>query len=494
MKTERTRFGIEGLDAVLDGGLPTGLMYLVVGYPGTGKTTLGFQFLLEGNRAGEPTLYITLSETEEEVATVARSHGWSLEGVSFFGLDAAEQALGLGDQQTMFDPSDIEFRETSRAVLAEIERVSPARVVFDSLSELALLARDPLGFRRELLLLKRDIMRRGATTLVMSDRTSEETDRHLHSLAHGVIELDEISPEYAPERRRLRVRKLRGSRYRGGFHDFEIRRGGVELFPRLVAAEDGEAFDAAPLASGVPELDRMLGGGLPRGASTLAMGPAGSGKSSIVSLFTHASAEAGEPAAVFLFDEERRTFLDRAEALGHPLRPHTERGLVEVQQVAPAELSPGEFIHRVRHAVETRGARFVAVDSLNGYTYAMSGERFPNMQMHETLSYLAKSGVATMLVLTHSGLLGPMRSPAGLTYIADALLLTRFFEAGGQLRRAVSMLKNRVGYHDTYIRELRFSPSLSVSEPLRDVEGVLSGVPQPRRQSTWPVTEGDVDA
>lgn len=460
-------------------------MFLVEGHPGTGKTTLSFQFLLEGVAKGESTLYITLSETKGEVDAVARSHGWDISKIHTLDLSAAEEALGLADAQTMFDPSDVEFRATTKAIMDMVERVSPNRVVFDSLSELTFLARDALAFRRELLLLKRALMKRGATVLLVSDGTAPSADRHLHSLAHGVLELEEMAPEYGPERRRLRVRKLRGSSFRGGFHDFAIRHGGLEVYPRLIAAEHGVPFSSEPLASGNANLDTMLGGGLSRGASTLFMGPAGSGKSTMLSVFAHASVERGEKAALFLFDEEADSLLRRAEAVGLPLRAHLDSGALTIEQIDPAQLSPGELVHQIRTEVETRGARFVGLDSLNGYVFAMPEERFLTVHLHQLLSYLAKYGVATAMVMAQSGMVGPMTTPADVTYVADAVVLFRFFEAEGEVRRAVSMLKKRSGPHGSAIRELEFGDgAMHLSEPLVSFQGVLTGVPKlsdPRR-------------
>lgn len=475
----RISSGIPGFDSILFGGWPVGRLYLVHGLPGTGKTTLGFQFLLDATRHGQRALYVSLSETKAEVQGVAAAHGWSLEGVDIFELEAAEHVLGLADEQTMFDPSDVEFRATSRAILLEVERVRPDRVVFDSLSELALLARDTLAFRRELLTLKRELANRGSTVMLLSDGTAPDADRHLYSLAHGVVEMEERTPDYGPQRRRLRVRKLRGSDYRGGFHDFEIRRGGLEVFPRIVApVEVRPPAEAPPLASGLGSLDALLGGGLPQGASTLFMGPAGSGKSSLVALFAHASAEAGSPAAVFLFDEEVPSFLNRTRGLGRDLAPHVEAGRVTVTHVNPAQLSPGELMLRVRRAVEEKGARYIAIDSLNGYVYSMAEERFLIPQLHQLLSYLARSGVTTGLVLAQAGLLGEVSSPAEITYIADTVVLLRFFESGGEIRRAISVVKKRSGVHDRTIRELRLDHRIRVGEPLREFDGVLTGTPR----------------
>ena len=476
--SESVSSGIAGFDDILGGGWPAGQIYLVLGLPGAGKTTLGLQFLLDGAAKGERVLYVTLSETLVEIQHVFAAHGWSMDGVEVFELGQAHDALGLGDPPTMFDPSDVEFRETTRALREQIDRVAPRRVVFDSLAELALLARDNLAFRRELLMLKQILIERGTTALLLSDTTTPDADRQLQSLCHGVLNMDDLAPEYGTERRRLRLRKLRGRRYRGGYHDFRIDRGGVTVFPRLIAAEHGEPFSKEPLRTGIAHLDRMLGGGLPRGGSALLMGPAGSGKSCLVSHFAAALAKDGQPASVFLFDEVVDSFVSRAEGLGLDLQAHIDSGLLEVRQVDPAQLSPGEFVHLVRTAVEERGARMIAIDSLNGYMHAMPEERFLTVQMHELLTYLNQMGVMAVLVLAQAGMIGNMTTPADLTYIADSVILTRFFEAGGEVRRAISILKKRRGPHEMAIRELRIGvEGLQVGKPLSTFRGVLSGVP-----------------
>lgn len=470
--------GIEGLDDILHGGWPAERMYLVIGQPGTGKTTLGLQFLLDGCRRGESVLYISLSETWDEVVHVARSHGWDLTGVAAYELTAAEKALGLADQQTMFDPSEVEFRETTRSILERIQSLRPRRVVFDSLSELALLAREPLAFRREILLLKRALIDHGATVLFLSDSTTPEADLQLQSLAHGVVVLEELAPEYGPERRRLRVRKLRGTKFRGGYHDFRIETGGVHVFPRLVASEHGEPISGEPLRSGLEALDALTGGGLRPGSSTLILGPAGSGKSSIASQYALGALRAGDRAAIFSFDESTDMLLRRTSGVGQPLAEHLASGALLVRQVDPAEMTPGEFVHAVRQAVEQHGAHYVSIDSLNGYIYAMPQERFLHLHVHELLSYLSQKGVVTTLLLAQHGVVGTMNTPVDVTYVADAVMVLRVFEARGRMRRAVSMLKKRDGMHESTIRELEIRPgALHIGEALDDFQGVFTGVP-----------------
>ena len=475
----RLATGSAGLDSVLNGGFPANHLYLLEGDPGTGKTTLALQFLLEGARLGEPVLYVTLSETKEELTAVARSHGWSLEGVNLHELVPPEESLKTESQYTIFHPSEVELGETTRAVIEEVERIQPRRVVFDSLSEMRLLARDPLRYRRQILALKQFFAGRHSTVLLLDDRTSADSDLQVQSIAHGVVMLEQLMLDYGAERRRLRVSKLRGSRFRGGYHDFTIRTGGLEVYPRLVAADRRAEFRSEASPSGVAELDSLLGGGLDRGTATLLMGPAGSGKSSLAAHFAAASAVRGERAAAFIFDEGVNTYLNRAAGLGTDLRAEVEAGRLTVQQVDPAELSPGEFAHAVCAAVERDGARLVVIDSLNGYLQAMPDERFLTAQMHELLTYLNQQGVVTLLVMAQHGLLGPMSSPVDVSYLADTVVLLRYFEAGGAIRRAISVVKKRTGRHEDTIREMRLSASrgVEIGEPLTAFRGVLTGVP-----------------
>ena len=475
----RLATGSAGLDDVLNGGFPANRLYLVEGDPGTGKTTLALQFLLEGARRGEPVLYVTLSETKEELTAVARSHGWSLEGVTLHELVPPEESLKAESQYTIFHPSEVELGETTRAVVAEVERIQPRRVVFDSLSEMRLLARDPLRYRRQILALKQFFAGRKSTVLLLDDRTSADADLQVQSIAHGVVMLEQLELDYGSERRRLRVSKLRGSRFLGGFHDFAIRTGGIEVFPRLVAAGRASEFQQEAVRSEVTELDTLLGGGLDRGTATLVLGPAGSGKSSLAAHFAAASARRGESAAAFIFDEGINTYLNRAAGLGTDLRTEVEAGRLKVQQVDPAELSPGEFAHAVCGAVESGGARVVIIDSLNGYLQAMPDERFLTAQMHELLTFLNQQGVVTILVMAQHGFMGAMNSPVDVSYLADTVILLRYFEAAGAIRRAISVVKKRTGPHEDTIREMRLSASrgVEVGEPLTAFRGVLTGVP-----------------
>jgi len=475
----RLATGSEGLDQVLNGGLPANRLYLVEGDPGAGKTTLSMQFLMEGAARGEAVLYVTLSETKEELTAVADSHGWSLAGINIHELVPAEDSLRTEEQYTIFHPSEVELGDTTKTIIEEVERIQPRRIVFDSLSEMRLLARDPLRYRRQILALKQYFAGRLCTVILLDDRTSTDADLQVQSIAHGVIELEHIALDYGAERRRLRVTKLRGSRFRGGFHDFNIKTGGVEVYPRLVAADHRQEFKAESVSSDVPELDTLLGGGLDRGTSTLLMGPAGSGKSSLAAQFVAASAGRGERAATFIFDEGITTYLKRADGLCCGLREEIEAGRVTVQQVDPAELSPGEFAHKVRASVERDGAGLVVIDSLNGYLQAMPDERFLTAQMHELLTYLNQRGVVTLLVMAQHGFMGTaMNSPVDVSYLADTVVLLRYFEAAGAIRRAVSVIKKRTGFHEDTIRELRLSSAgITVGKPLSEFHGVLTGVP-----------------
>jgi circadian clock protein KaiC len=475
----RLTTGNAGLDRVLEGGFPANRLYLVEGDPGTGKTTLALQFLLEGARRGEPVLYVTLSETKEELLAVADSHGWSLDGIRIYELVPAEESLKTESQYTIFHPSEVELGDTTNAVIEEVERLQPRRVVFDSLSEMRLLARDPLRYRRQILALKQFFAGRQCTVLLLDDRTSTDGDLQVQSIAHGVLMLEQLAVEYGGERRRLRVVKLRGSRFRGGYHDFNILTGGVEVYTRLVASDHRREFKKETVSSSVPELDELLGGGLDRGTSTLIMGPAGSGKSSIAAQFVACAARRGEVSAAFVFDEGIDIHLARAAGLGNDIHADVEAGRILVQQIDPAELSPGEFAHRVREAVEQGGARLVVIDSLNGYLQAMPNERFLTAQMHELLTYLNQQGVITLLVMAQHGFLGSqMASPVDVSYLADTVMLLRYFEAGGAVRRAISVVKKRTGYHEDTIRELRLSAKgIEVGDPLTAFHGVLTGVP-----------------
>ncbi len=474
----RLATGIDGLDDILEGGFPPHRLYLIEGEPGTGKTTLALQYLMEGVRLGETGLYITLSETREELKAVARSHGWLLEGFDIFEAVAPINSLKPDAQYTIFHPAEIELGETMNAILKEFERVQPARVVIDSLSEMRLLAGEPLRFRRQVLALKQYLAGQKGTVLLLDDKASGH-DLQIHSIVHGVVSLEHLAVEYGAERRRARVTKLRASKFRGGYHDFTILTGGLKMFPRLIAAEHHSGFDGGSASSNIPALDRLLGGGLDRGTSTLMLGPAGSGKSTLATQFAAAAAARGERTAAFIFDELRETFMGRAAGVGIEMTKFVKKNLITIQQVDPAELSPGEFAAAVRRAVDVDGARVIIIDSLNGYLNAMPEERFLSVQMHELLTYLNQQGVVTMLVMAQHGFLGSnMVTPVDVSYLADTVLVLRYFESQGAIHRALSVVKKRTGRHEASIRELEIrADGLRVGEPLSQFRGILTGVP-----------------
>ncbi|HEY5897619.1 MAG TPA: ATPase domain-containing protein [Burkholderiales bacterium] len=477
--------GVPGFDDIVGGGLTPNRLYLVEGDPGAGKTTLALQFMLEGARKDEQVVYVTLSETRGELEGVARSHGWTLDGIHVHDLLPSQENLLPDGHTRMFHPSEVELSDTTRAILEEVERRRPKRVVFDSLSEMRMLAQNPLRYRRQILALKQFFVGRDCTVLLLDDRTAEVNDLQLHSLAHGVITMEHLAQHYGAERRRMRVLKMRGKHFRGGWHDFMIRRGGLDVFPRLVAAEHHTPFKAEPLKSGNAGLDHLLGGGIDRGTSVLIMGPAGAGKSSIATQYAVAAAERGEHAAMFIFDESRATLFQRTAGIGMALQKHYDAGRIRLQQVDPAELSPGEFAHVIKRTVQQNDTRVLIIDSLNGYMNAMSEERFLQIHLHEVLTYLGQQGVVTFLVVAQHGLIGThMQTPIDASYLADSVLVLRYFEAAGKLRRAVSVLKKRSGAHENALRELRLtSGGIWVGEPLADFHGVLAGTPSMLRSA-----------
>ncbi len=475
--TDLARTGISGLDSLLRGGLPRDRVYLVEGDPGTGKTTLAMQFLREGVSHGEPVLYVTLSETEAELHAAARSHGFDLEGITIFELTPSDTAILPENQYTVFHPSEVELGETTKAIMAVVDRIKPTRVVFDSLSEMRLLARDPLRYRRQILALKQLFMGRGATVMLLDDRTSGAHDLQLQSLANGVISLEQLAPEYGVPRRRVRIVKLRAVNYEGGFHDLIISTGGLIVYPRSVpileAARPRQAF-----SSGVAQLDTLFGGGLDRGTTVLFVGPAGVGKSALGAQFAVAAAKRDERAAVYLFDESVETYCWRAQGMNCDVAGATSTGHIKLRGIDPSSLSPGEFVHHVRTSVEVDGARVIIIDSLNGYLNAMTQEQYVVMQLHELFMFLRHRGVLTIVILAQQGLIGTMQSPVDLSYLADTVVLMRYFEATGEIRQAISVMKKRSGPHERTIREFRLdADGIRVGEPLTQFRGVLTGVP-----------------
>ena len=479
---DRAATGIAGLDGILGGGLPRNHAYLLRGDSGSGKITLGLQFCLTGAAQGERVLVLTTCESEAELHAIARSHSWDLGGVRIHYHDVRDYLGGHADQ-SVFQPAEVELPKTIEELLEVIDRLNPERLLIDSLSEIRVTAGDPRWFRRQVLALKDDLADRRCTALFCSD--ARDPDQTVKSIIHGVVELEQLALDYGPDRRRLRVAKLRGQTYGSGYHDFKIRTGGIEVYPRLVAAEHRAPFEPEVVSSGVPELDAMAGGGIDRGTATLLLGPAGTGKSTVACQFAEAAVRRGERAALYVFDERIQTMLRRARGLGLDLQGALDRGMLEVRQVDPAELTPGEFSHAIREAVAERGVRLVVIDSLTGYVHAMPDERLLTLHLHELLSYLGQQGVTVLLVMAQHGLPGtPRQAPFDLSYISDSVLLFHTFEYAGELRKAVSMYKRRGGAHEPTIHPLQFSPQgIQIGEPLRRFRGILSGSAEEIREA-----------
>jgi circadian clock protein KaiC len=478
---DRILTGIAGLDDILGGGIPKGHLYLVEGEPGTGKTTLALQFLLEGVSRGEKGMYITLSESKKELEQVARSHGWSTDVLSIYEMIPPDEDLSSEAQYTVFHPSEVELADTITAIMQQIETVNPERIVLDSLSEFRMLARDALRYRRQILALKRHFAGLNCTVLLLDDRSAEggANDLQLQSIAHGVIKLQSLERDFGIRRRRLEIHKLRGSKFREGYHDYSMRTGGISVFPRLIASEHKAGFERKCVESGLQELDDLFRGGIDTGTSTLLMGPAGCGKSTIALRYAVSAAERGEKAIIFTFDESLATLTGRANGLGMDVTKHINAGLLEIEQIDPAELSPGEFVSRICRLVEEQNLRVVVIDSLNGFLNAMPHEQFLAMQLHELLAYLSQQGVATLLTMAQHGFFGVTESPIDVSYLADTVLLFRYFEQAGAVRQALSVVKKRSGPHERTIRELIFGEGcIVVGPPLDEFDGVLTGNPQ----------------
>ncbi|MFZ6654322.1 ATPase domain-containing protein [Undibacterium sp. TJN19] len=487
-RTTRISTGIAGLDDILCGGLTAQRVYLVEGSPGTGKTTLGLQFLLEGVAQGQPGLYITLSETADELNAVAESHGWDIGKITVFEL-ANDNSLHPDAQQSVFHPSEVELGETTKSVMDRVNELKPLRIVFDSLSEMRLLAQNPLRYRRQILALKQFFALRDCTVLLLDDK-SNSPDQQLHSIAHGVISLEQIAQEFGKERRRINIIKMRGIKFRGGYHDYVLDTGGLRIFPRLVAAEHIFQFEPHTSSTGLPSLDKLLGGGLVAGTNSLIVGPSGIGKTTLSVRCLLSALERGEKAAFYLFDEGLGTFFARSASLGTEIRPYVESGQLTVQHIDPAELAPGEFAQMLRDAVELSSVRFIVIDSLNAYLHAMPGEHYLTLQMHELLSYLNQQGITTVLVLGQHGLIGEVRTDVDLSYLSDTTVLLRFFESNGRLRRAITVIKSRTSNHLLTIHELQLAAGgIAIGEALEGFEGVLTGLPTYRGTTPMLVEE-----
>jgi circadian clock protein KaiC len=475
---ERTPAGIPGIDSILGGGLPRGQMFLIDGSPGVGKTTLALQFLLEGVRRKERCLYVTLSETKSELESVADSHGWALDGIDIVELAEVESHFNVKAQNTLFQPAEVELTSLSKLLVETFDRIAPARMVLDSLSEVRLMAQNPLRYRRQVLAFKQHFAQGKCTVLLLDDRSASGRDVQVQSIVHGMITLQTVPLKFGISRRFLNVPKMRGSTFREGNHDYVIKAGGLTVFPRLVAVEKQDGFRKETFGSGNPELDKLAGGGLDTGTGTLFMGPAGSGKSTVASMFAARAAHAGQKALYFAFDEVPAILIDRAQEIGLDFEGAMRSGMLEIRQVDPAEVAPGELADEIHQSV-TKGTRMVVLDSLNGYVNAMPQEEFLHLHLHELLTFLNQHGVVTIMVLAQHGLVGPMGAPVDVSYLADTVLLTRFFEARGAMKKAVSIIKKRSGAHEDTIRELTMSPAgVAIGPPLVHFEGVMTGVPR----------------
>ena len=486
--SSRARTGVPGLDEILLGGLPAGRLYLVDGHPGVGKTTLALQFLRTGVMQGERCVYVTLSETREELDVVAESHGWTLDGITIIELAQIERTLATTSESTLFQPAEVELNSLAKLLLEEFDHIRPQRMVLDSLSELRLMAQNPLRYRRQILSFKQHFSQSDCTVLLLDDSAAGPDDQ-VHSIVHGMVSLLTVPLKFGINRRYLTVAKLRGSRFREGHHDYVIKQGGLTVFPRLVAADHpAEKQERRLYSSGNPELDALVGGGLHAGTGTLFIGPAGSGKSTVACMFAACAAQHGHRVLYYAFDETRQILLDRARQIGLQFQSHMDSGLLRLSQVDPAEIAPGELASDIVHAVDEGGAEVIILDSLNGYVNAMPQEEFLHLHLHELLTYLNQRNVLTIMILAQHGLIGTMGTPVDVSYLADTVLLMRFYEANGSLNKAVSIVKKRSGPHENTIRPMAISSNgITIGAPLVGFEGVMTGVPKMiARMSTWP--------
>lgn len=476
--SSRITTGIPGLDEILCGGLPENQIYLLQGKPGTGKTTCAMQFLKEGARLKGKSLYVTFSETEQELETVAKSHGWDLSAIEILALSTISRETAKQTKNTLFNPSEVELKRVIALLLDRIEQIKPDRLVFDSVSELRLLAESSLRYRRQMLSFKEFFIGRGATVLFLDDLTTEAGDVHVQSIVHGVLLLEKFRAAYGAERRQMHIVKLRGVAFRGGTHDYLIEQGGVRIFPRLVAADHPGEYNKKTYLSGVDSLDSLLGGGLDRGTSNLFMGPAGTGKSTLAMKFAATACERGERVALFNFEESVANVLYRARCLGFDLSKHLDSGHLTLRKIDPAELTPGQFASLLFESTTENKVDMVIIDSLNGYIHAMPEAQFLMLQLHELLAYLGNQGVVTIMVLAQAGIMGQMQTPLDLTYLADTVVVTRFYEAFGAMKRAIAVVKKRTGAHEDTLRELTIGPGgVNVGPILKDFRGIFTGVP-----------------
>ena len=479
MQTEKCQTGVPGLDEILSGGLPRNHLYLLQGKPGTGKSTIALQFLLEGVRTGEKSLYVTFSETKLELETVAKSHGWNLENLDILELSAISSSIGTSSQTTLFHPSEIELNKTMNLLLAKLNESNAKRIVFDSVSELRLLADNSLRYRRMMLEFKEFFIGRGSTVLFLDDLTSEAGDIHVQSIVHGVLLLEKFRAGYGVERRQFHISKLRGVAFKGGTHDYSIIKGGITIFPRLVASDSHANFQRETFSSEVPALDSLIGGGFHRGTSNLLLGPAGTGKSTIAMKFAIEAAKKGKKVAIYNFEESSFNILVRAQELGLELEKYIASGNITLRKIDPAELTPGQFNALLRNSANEFHADMVVIDSLNGYIHAMPEQKFLMLQLHELLAFLSSRGVVTVMILAQSGIMGQMQTPLDLTYLADTVIITRYFEAFGSIKKAISVIKKRTGTHEETMRELKIGPGGVIVGPvLKEFSGIFTGVPK----------------